>query len=71
MTESVGIAIHPSLPGKSSPPLARICRSWLKVTANNDAAHELMLADLVAAKVANRSVNLFENSGTIDISLVY
>jgi C1A family cysteine protease len=46
-------------------------RGWLKVTAGNDAAHELMLADLVAAKAANRSANLFENNGTIDISLVY
>jgi C1A family cysteine protease len=46
-------------------------RGWLKVTAGNDAAHELMLTDLVAAKVANRPVNLFENNGTIDISQVY
>lgn len=46
-------------------------RGWLKVTAANDAAHELMLTDLTASKVGNRSVNLFENSGTVEISLVY
>jgi len=43
----------------------------LKVTAGNDSAHELMLMDLVAAKVGNRSLNVFENNGNIDISYVY
>jgi len=46
-------------------------RGWLKVTAANDAAHELMLNDLVAAHIGNRAVNVFENNGTIDVSLVY
>jgi C1A family cysteine protease len=46
-------------------------RGWLKVTSANDAAHELMLADLVASRVGNRPVNLFENGGTVEISLVY
>jgi C1A family cysteine protease len=46
-------------------------RGWLKVTMANDSAHELMLVDLMAARAGNRPVNLFENSGTIDISLVY
>jgi C1A family cysteine protease len=46
-------------------------RGWLKVTSANDAAHEMMLADLVAAKVADRPLNIFENSGVIDISYVY
>jgi C1A family cysteine protease len=46
-------------------------RGWLKVTPANDSAHELMLTDLTASKVGNRPVNLFENSGTVEISLVY
>jgi C1A family cysteine protease len=46
-------------------------RGWLKVTAANDASHELMLTDLVASKTGNRTVDLFENSGTVEISLVY
>ncbi len=46
-------------------------RGWLKVTPANDSAHELMLTDLVASKVGNRPVNLFENGGTVEISLVY
>jgi C1A family cysteine protease len=46
-------------------------RGWLKVTSANDAAHELMLSDLVAARVGGRQLNVFENNGTIDISLIY
>jgi len=46
-------------------------RGWLKVTAANDSAHELMLTDLVASKVGKRPVNLFENGGTVEISHVY
>lgn len=46
-------------------------RGWLKVTTANDAAHELMLADLVGARVGGRSLSVFENNGSIDISLVY
>ena len=46
-------------------------RGWLRVGASSDSAHELMLTDLVAAKVGNRPVNLFEDAGTITTSLVY
>jgi C1A family cysteine protease len=46
-------------------------RGWLKVTMGNDSAHELMLTDLVASKTGNRTVDLFENGGTVEISLVY
>lgn len=46
-------------------------RGWLKVVSTSDLAHELMLGDLVTAKVANRPVNLFEDAGTITTSHVY
>lgn len=46
-------------------------RGWLKVTAANDAGHDMMLADLVGARVGDRPVNLFENNGTIEISTIY
>jgi C1A family cysteine protease len=46
-------------------------RGWLKVNTNTDSSHEMMLADLVGARVGNRPVNVFENNGSIDISQVY
>lgn len=46
-------------------------RGWLKITTGSDSAHELMLTDLLAARVGGRPVNLFENVGTIETSVVY
>lgn len=46
-------------------------RGWLKVANANDNAHSLMLGDLVAARVGDRPVNVFENAGVIETSHVY
>lgn len=46
-------------------------RGWLRITPSSDSAHQLMLGDLVAARIASRPVRVFENSGTIDVSHVY